>query len=175
MVTGIRREISKVKLTIYRAKGYLASPKRGVYYLADEYLDKNKVANKLYYPSYISLDTAMSKYGIIPETVYAITSVTTKATREFSDDNYSYLFNKIKKNAYTGYKLDGDVLIADPEKALVDYLYFVSMGQRVFNDRLDLTKIDTKKVLEYAKLFNSKRLDRIIYEHVNWTTITDYN
>lgn len=165
-VTGIRREIAMVKLARYKAKGYLGSPKREVYYLAGEVWDKNRIANKIYYPSYISLDTALSKYGIIPETVYAITSITTKATREFGDENQTYRYYKIKKSAYTGYFLHENILIADPEKALTDYLYFVSLGKRKLNDRLNLEKIDKKKVLKYAELFKNDRLNKIIKNYV---------
>lgn len=161
-VTGIKREVAKVKLSRYKAKGYLISPKREIYYLTDEVSDKNRVANKLYYPSYISLDTALSKYNIIPETVYTITSITTKATREFDDESQIYRYFRIKKEAYTGYLKEEDILIADPEKALVDYLYFVSMGKRQLNDRLNLKKINKQKVYFYSKLFKNERLYKLI-------------
>src|SRR3989338_4096794 len=89
-VIGISREIAVVKLARYKKSGYLISQRRSVYYLAGEAGDKYKIANKVYAPSYVSLDSALSKYDIIPETVYAITSVTTKATREFSDNQTVY-------------------------------------------------------------------------------------
>jgi len=163
-ITGIKREVVKVKLSRYKAMGYLISPKREIYYLKDEVLNKNRIASKLYYPSYISLDTALSKYNIIPETVYAITSITTKATREFTDESQIYKYFKIKKEAYTGYSKQEDILIADPEKALVDYFYFVSMGKRELNDRLNLEKIDKLKVISYTKLFKNERLNKLIYK-----------
>ena len=42
------------------------------------------VANKIYSPSYISLETALSYYGLIPESVYALTSVSTRKTISFN-------------------------------------------------------------------------------------------
>lgn len=161
-IFGVRRDIAAVTLTRYKQAGYLASPRRSVYYLAGEVEDTYKIANKIYYPSYVSLDSALSKYNHIPETVYTITSVTTKATREFTDDQTVYRYYKIKKEAFIGYHKEGDTLWADPEKAIVDYLYFVSQGKRELNDRLDIKKTDKSKIISYAKFFDNKRLNTLI-------------
>lgn len=165
-IFNISKEVSAVKLSRYKKIGYLISPKRGVFYLKGEVSNKFKIANKVYRPSYISLDTALSKHGIIPETVYTVSSITTKATREFSDDNTIYRYFKIKKQAYTGYILLDDVFIADPEKSVVDYLYFVALGKRVFNDRMDLTKLKKQKIYDYANLFDSKRLNSLVKKFI---------
>lgn len=161
-IFGVRRDVAAVKLTRYKQAGYLISPRRSVYYLANEVEDKYKIANKIYCPSYVSLDSALSKYDLIPETVYTITSITTKATREFTDDQTIYRYYRIKKEAFTGYHKEGDTLWADPEKAVVDYLYFVAQGKRKLNDRLNIEKIDKSKVISYAKFFNNKRLNTLI-------------
>lgn len=161
-IFGISRSVASVKLTRYKQAGYLISPRRSVYYLAGEVEDKYKIANKVYTPSYISLDSALSKYDLIPETVYTITSVTTKATREFSDDQTIYRYYRIKKEAFIGYRKEGDTLIADPEKTVVDYLYFVSQGGRQLNDRLNLEKINKDKIFFYANFFNNKKLNTLI-------------
>ena len=161
-IFNIDRKVATVKLSRYKAKGYLISPRRGIYYLRDEVGDKFRIANKVYSPSYVSLDTALSRHNIIPETVYTITSVTTKATREFTDEQTTYRYYKIKKQAYIGYDLINDVLIADPEKALVDYLYFVALGKRVLNDRMDIAKLDKQNIFNYANYFNDKRLDNLL-------------
>lgn len=163
-IFGISRSIASVKLTRYKQAGYLISPRRSVYYLAGEVEDKYKIANKVYAPSYISLDSALSKYDLIPETVYTITSVTTKATREFSDDQTVYRYYRIKKEAFTGYYKEGDALIAYPEKAVVDYLYFASQRDRQLNDRLNLTKIDKSKIFFYANFFHNKNLNTLIQQ-----------
>lgn len=161
-IFGLRAESAAVKLTRYKNAGYLASPKRGVYYLADEPVDKFKIANRLYFPSYVSLDSILSAWGIIPEIVYTITSVTTKASREFSDAQTVYKYYKIKKEAFLGYQKEGERLVATPEKALVDYLYFVSQGKRELNDRLNFKKISQLKVFYYAKFFANQKLDNLL-------------
>jgi len=105
-------------------------------------------------------------YNIIPDTVYTITSVNTKSTREFVINNISYTYRKIKKNAFTSYlrkSIDGNVvLIAEAEKAFVDYLYFVDLGQKVIYDRIDVGKLSKNKLIDYAKLFQRKSLVKLV-------------
>ena len=140
--------------------------KRGLFTLKNNQPSPELIANKLYSPSYISLETALSNYGIIPEVVYSITSVTTKSTREFSAVDINFSYRTIRKPAFTGYGLQvrsGEkTLMAEPEKALVDYLYFAVLKKISFNDRLDISKLSKTKVLSYAKLFNHKKLIKLI-------------
>lgn len=140
--------------------------RNGLYCLKTHHPSSYLLANKIYRPSYVSLDTALAHYGMIPEIVYSVTSVTTKATREFTTPWLIFDYQKIKRQAFTGYRpmeIDGTtVLIAEPEKALVDFLYFVDLKQRLLNDRLDLKKISLQKALHYAKIFNRPSLVRLV-------------
>ena len=76
---------SKVATTflIHRMKkqGYIECVRKGLYKLTDEHIPEVYLANKLYEPSYVSLEFALSYHRIIPETVYEITSITTRTTR----------------------------------------------------------------------------------------------
>ena len=84
--------------------------RNGFYILKDSSPSLYLIANKLYQPSYISLEKALSYYGIIPETVYTITSITTKATREFATPRAIFSYQRIKKSAFIGYspqKIEG--------------------------------------------------------------------
>src|SRR3989344_4847720 len=65
----------------YKKRGFILQIKRGLYVFPDVLPPDVYIANKLYSPSYISLEFALSYHGVIPETVYEITSVTTKTTR----------------------------------------------------------------------------------------------
>jgi hypothetical protein len=99
--------------------------------------------------------------------VYTMTSATTKDTRSFVVDDKTFAYYTIKKSAFTGYVAvkHGDrqrLLIAEPEKALADYLYFVSLKKKPANDRLRLTHLDLKKVRAYAKLFNRPALMELV-------------
>ena len=136
------------------------------YQLQDSNLPLYLIANKLYQPSYISLEKALSYYSIIPETIYAITSVTTKPTQEFETPRAIFTYRKIKQGAFTGYRatrLEGSiVLFAEAEKSLADYLYFVDLKKATLNDRLELRNVNKKKLIRYAKLFNRRSLLKLI-------------
>lgn len=131
--------------------------KRGIYLFSLNPVIKLEIANKLYQPSYISFETALSHYNIIPEIVYTITSATTKRSKEFSIRDSIFKYYKIKESLYFGYnpqKIKGKtVLIAEPEKALLDYVYILSLKKGVFNERLDLSGINTKKLGYYVNYF----------------------
>ena len=142
--------------------------RNGLYALRVDPPREEAIANRLYPPSYISFEYALARYGIIPESVYAITSATTRITREFIVNNKSFTYSRIKRQAYRGYrteKIGGTtVLMAEPEKALVDYLYFVNLKRKTLNERLTIRKLKKKVVLEYAKLFGRKSLIKLVKE-----------
>ena len=124
------------------------------------------VANKLYLPSYVSLETALSIYGLIPDVAAQVTSMTTRVTREFKNKYGRFFYRSCQKRAFTGYKLmqyEGlKILIADAEKALVDFIYFairrknpMNFNEERFNKHI-LKKLKWNKISKYAKLFNNK-------------------
>lgn len=161
-IAGLSQGSAWAALARYVKKGLIESPKRGLFYFADNPPHEFLLANKLYIPSYVSFETALSYYSLIPEVVYSITSATTKITREFIHQGKNFKYLKIKRAAYTGYFKKEDYLIADPEKALVDYLYFVALGKKKLNERLNTSKLDIDKAKEYTRLFVNKKLNQLI-------------
>jgi len=155
-------------------EGLLTRLKKGVYVLKINPPSEEEIANVLYKPSYISFEYALAYYNIIPEMTYQITSATTKPTRLFKVGYNSFTYYTIKLEAYTGYTLvqrgEKRFYIAEPEKALVDYLYIISLGQRSLlggrsmNDRMELKSLDKEKILIFARLYDWPRLDRLIKE-----------
>ena len=125
-----------------------------------------EMANRLCAPSYISFEYALAHYRIIPESAYSITSATTKITREFVVQGKAYEYNRIKKEAYRGYRSENQggttILIAEPEKALVDYLYFVDLRLKKLNERLRPHGIRKTLTLRYASLFGRKSLMKLV-------------
>lgn len=159
----------KNNFTRWLSKGYFTRLKKALYELA-EYGEESKIpdfyiANRLYTPSYISLEAALSFYSIIPDVAAGVTCVTTKPTRTFKNRYGPFFYRTCKKKAFTGYKLllyEGfKVCIADKEKALVDFLYYrlrssiLDFKEERFNKKI-LKKIDWNKVLRYTKLFNKR-------------------
>lgn len=165
------------KISSLLKKGDLISLKRGLYMLSDDYgkkISPELTANLLYGPSYISLEYALSRYGIIPEEVFEITSVTTGRKKYYQTPigNFSY---RTLKAEYFGiaYQLwqgeNGGYLIASAEKALCDKLYlspaqedfaafeiFLNEGLRI-NESV-IRAFDLNLISRLAELSGSKNI-----------------
>lgn len=112
--------------TIIRLKHglYVANPKE-----TSTALNRNLIANHLYGPSYISLQTALRHYGLIPEHVYLTQSLTTKHSRSFETPVGNFDFKNCSKEYFPiGVKPETEdgvtYLIATPEKALCDLINY---------------------------------------------------
>lgn len=165
-IFGVKQNTASLFIMRNLKSGLFVKLRNGFYALKDSHPSLYSIANKLYQPSYISLEKALSHYGIIPETVYSITSVTTKPTREFETPKGVFSYQRIKKKSFSGYlpkKIDGlTTFFAEPEKALADYLYFVDLKKASLNDRLDLRNIKKSKLLAFIKLFKRPRLFKLV-------------
>lgn len=112
--------------------GELIRIKRGLYVLDQELTSHSlslfELAQRVYGPSYISLESALSYHGLIPEAVYSITSTTIKRPKQFTTPlgNFSY-FNLPEFNFFIDVmpinEKNHHYLIASPWKALLDYIY----------------------------------------------------
>ncbi len=166
VIFGLSAVASSGLLHRYKKQGFILQPKRGFYVLPDFLPPDLYIANKLYSPSYISLESALSYHGVIPETVYEITSITTKATRRFETLGKVFSFRTIKRSAFTGYEIQKQqgltFNIADAEKAFVDLNYLRLMNRQKPISRFNKDKIDPKKALKYAALFGNTKLTGII-------------
>jgi predicted transcriptional regulator of viral defense system len=132
-----------------------------------------RISNCLCQPSYISLQSALGYYHFIPEAVYSFQAITTRKTITYTTTAGTFNYRALKPAFYFGYRMlykdKLPVLIAEPEKALLDYLYLTG-SLNTLKDmqalRLNYTAlqqtIDWKKLDDYAKLFNSKTLDKRI-------------
>lgn len=168
-------EVSAQKLLErYTKKGVLVRLKGGLYALKLNYPSGHLIANKLYKPSYISFETALSYYNMIPEAVYSLTSATMRTTREFSVGDQVFVYHKIKKMAFTGYKLikigEEGVLFAEREKALADYLYYVFLKKKGLNERLRTKGINYKRLLSYISLFERPKFLEWVKNVIRTTT-----
>ncbi|OGR60646.1 MAG: hypothetical protein A2X36_04905 [Elusimicrobia bacterium GWA2_69_24] len=163
------RSILRLQLHQWARKGWVARLKRGVYeltYPEHSTIPDFHVANRLYEPSYVSLETALSHYQLIPETAAQVTSVTPKATRRIENRHGLFIYRTVLAGAFTGYRVMSvggfQVRMAEPEKSLADYLYFaIRDGEGVDPEalRLDIDRIrtlDRAKLFRHAALFGAK-------------------
>jgi len=166
-------EFDRNNLGRWVKKGYLIRLRQG-YYAFPEHRDSAEFvfyfANIMYKPSYISLHTALSFYGIIPEVVPQITSVTSLKTMTFSNDFGEYSYRNIKPDMMFGFDLmemEGGrrIMFATPEKALIDLLYlypFYNTEHEIEELRLDESYMEddfnTDRLEEYSARIGSKAL-----------------
>ena len=129
-----------------------------------------ELANALYRPSYISMHWALGYYGLIPEKVVTYTSVTSRVTRHFDNSFGSFRYHSIKLAAFFGYAVlaiaGQKVVIAEPEKALLDFWYFEEGKwdvKRMAEMRFQNTEmIDTDKLHKYAEKYRSPRIIKAV-------------
>jgi predicted transcriptional regulator of viral defense system len=153
------------RLNEWQEKGYIRKIVRGQYMFSDVNITEPvlyEIANRIYAPSYVSFETALAYYGLIPETVFAIVSASTRKTSRFETSIGRFSFRTLATSIFFGYSImehDGrHFKIADIEKALVDYLYIhsdLTTPEDIESLRLNTdvirSKLDWKKVDAYSE------------------------
>ena len=173
-VQDIRKQFNDFdnrRLVEWQEKGYIIKLRRG-YYSFEEVVKGDDFryfsANKLYSPSYISMESALSYYNLIPEGVFTTVSLTTRNTTVFSTPVGTFNYRNIKPQLFFGYRLLNfqahTIKMAEPEKSILDYLYLnkvdtpdmlegIRLNESQLHDLLDYDKLH-----HYARIFNSKIL-----------------
>jgi len=117
------------KVTSLLRQGVIVRVKKGLYVFGDDHrkrpYSRELLGNLVYGPSFVSLDTALSHHGLIPERVAAITSVTTKRCRRFDTPVGRFVYRQVPAGGFhlgIDRMASGDVafLIAVPTRALAD-------------------------------------------------------
>ncbi|MFA6074139.1 MAG: hypothetical protein WC758_08530 [Candidatus Woesearchaeota archaeon] len=165
-------EIVALKKGLFVSKMYLAriEESSGIY---EKYIQF--MANILRYPSYISLEYVLSLYGMIPEGVYVITSITTKSSRLFTNKLGNFRYQNIKKSLFLGYNevdyKNNPVRLASRAKALFDTIYLRSFGNSSLEYELieglrlnldDFIKDDIDEFKSYVDLSNSVKMRKTV-------------
>jgi len=136
---------------------------KGKYRFLFQPADDFTLANFIYQPSYISLESALSFYGIITGFPYRITSISIKPTKLIEVGQKEYIYSQIEKSLFWGYTKLDNFLIAEKEKALLDYIYFGIKGLRNLSfDEMDFSEIDKNKLAGYTKKINNRRVTKVI-------------
>ncbi len=168
------------KITNLLRHGTIVRIRKGLYVFGrDERkspLSRELLANLMYGPSYISLEYGLQHYGLIPERVEILTSVTPGRSRKFSTPVGVFSFRQIPMRAFAvGMDLIATnagnfCFIALPEKVLVDKLHSahgVSIKslkdmQLYLEEDLrieisELRQMQPQRIAEYADLYRSRK------------------
>jgi len=164
-----KRSSIKQALSRWKSDGKIGGLRRGLYeleYPVSQNLPDMYLANKMYEPSYVSMETALSHYSLIPEVAMAVVSITARQTKQYKNEHGLFKYHTVRPKAFNGYVMEKqsgyDVFIAEPEKALADYIYFRSFDGRVFDfkeSRLDakrVRRLDQGKLKSYLEVYNLK-------------------
>lgn len=160
------------RLIDWQKKGYIKRISNGIFIFADEPIDElflYYLANKVYEPSYVSLESAFGYYGFIPEAVYRITSVIPKKTSQFQFEDIVFDYRTVHSKFNFGYSLvswkNVVIKIAEPEKAIIDYFYLNTeiatlnhIEDMRFNSFNLKERIDWRKLGDYLDMYNNKSL-----------------
>ncbi len=147
---------ANLKVSIKRMldAGVIISVAHGIYALKMEALDVERLATQLYYPSYISFESALSKYGIINQGLYGVTLATTRHSKKMTLAGTDCEYCRIKESLYTDYTLTNGTYLASPEKACLDMLYLHTLGKRkVTTSEWMVDDLDRDELKRYAELY----------------------
>ena len=163
------------RLVEWQQKNYIQKIRREYYCFEERKKNENFLffaANKIYSPSYVSMESALAFYNFIPEGVFLTTSISTRNTAKYNTSVGDFTFNHIKNLLFFGYRLlkndNLTIKIAEPEKVILDYLYLKKINSKVDINALRLNEIQIKELVDfhkldkYKKIFNSKILDKRI-------------
>ena len=122
------------KVHALEKEGVLIRLKKGLYVVSPKVsgmtLSPELIANHLYGPSYVSMESALRYYGLIPERVYSVRSMTTKHNRSFENEIGLFIYKEVSDGYFavgiTQSKTAAPFLIATPEKALCDMIAYTS-------------------------------------------------
>ncbi len=161
------------QLTRWTKSGRLIQLRRGLYSLAPPYQKVKAhpfvIANRLVGGSYVSLQSALAHYDLIPEFVPTVVSVCSSRPRQWSTPLGSFLFRHVDKKHLRGYQIlelggGQNAVVALPEKALLDLIYLTPGGDSVeYIQSLRLQNLELlsrDKLKGFAQLFGKPKLSR---------------
>ena len=174
-----KAQLVRNQLKRWQDKKLLIKLRRGIFLLNpnDRKVNPSRsyIANQLYSPSYVSLEYALNFYHLIPERVSDLTSISTRKTRRFENELGSFLYQHIKPKVFRGFTALKDeaglfFFMAEAEKAIVDLIYLNlekfsgSDDEKVFAEFYRFQNVETlktKKVMQFAGLFDNRKLTRV--------------
>jgi predicted transcriptional regulator of viral defense system len=137
--------------------GLLVRLSKGNYCLKGTIPMDFEVANFMYRPSYISLETALSHYGILIQVPHTIISVTPNRAKKIETFSKKFSYHHINQKYFMDFIKIQNFLIATPEKALIDTIFFASYGRtNVYPDEWVLRNVNKKKLKKLAEKIESK-------------------
>lgn len=136
------------------ARGLLTRVRRGIYRVSIRSTDGALLANLLYTPSYLSFESALSRYGILSQIPYTLTFATRRRSKNMVLEGSAVEYRQLRGDLFFGHRIENGLDIAEPEKALLDALYLMKRGKlSLALDELDLSNLSPRKLKSYGSKF----------------------
>jgi predicted transcriptional regulator of viral defense system len=178
-------KIDKRRLYEWQQKHYIEKLANNYYIFSGYQMDDDllkRIANTIYSPSYIALESALSFYQLIPEAVFQLTSLSTRKTNNFHNHLGSFRYQTIHRSLFFGYTIKGKenspYYISDPEKTILDYLYLNShlkteddIESMRLNRDVFIQLINTSRLKKYLQLFKHQRLEQRLNKLARWLDV----
>lgn len=165
-VTGLDRESLYVLLNRLLKRGTLERAMKGAYVVPGSGVRLERIAGQLYFPCYLSFESALSRFGILNLIPYSLSFATTRKTKTLDLLGRQVDYRQIKEELYFGFDLDDGYYIAKPEKALLDLIYFSTFGKASLPmEELDINTLSQTTLRDFVKQFPprvKKRLDDLL-------------
>ncbi|MEN4042264.1 MAG: hypothetical protein ROW52_11535 [Anaerolineaceae bacterium] len=171
------------QLYYWHNQGYIKPLAGGYYILADRAMNEKVLfmaANKVYEPSYVSLESALAYYEIIPETVLGVTSISSRKTKQYDSAWGTFSYRSVKPQYMIGYQViesspEIRFKIANLEKAILDYLYLHSEIQLTVDfeelrwNRIQLHNLMNHSIFaRYVRLFDKRALENRVTQFLEY-------
>jgi predicted transcriptional regulator of viral defense system len=170
------------RLSEWIKKGYIIKISKQFYMFSDQPSDEFLlffISNKMVHPSFVSLETALSYYHLIPEGVYTITAVTSHKSKSLATALATFTYRQMQPKLLFGYQLvpfrQQVIKIAEIEKTILDYFYlktnFCSQADFIefrFNCLEFKEKVNLEKLKNYLAEFENRQLEKRVNHFLKW-------
>ncbi|MFH1772484.1 MAG: hypothetical protein ABH872_06675 [Candidatus Omnitrophota bacterium] len=158
LFTSLNDHALRVSLSRLNKNNSLKRICRGFYANPFNIPTLEEISGQIYQPSYISLESALSSYGILNQIPHILTCVTTQFPHTFKTSFGTIEYRQIKKEYFWGFIEKNGFLMAEQEKAFVDYIYLNSNRNKTNKmSLLNLKDINMRKVKRYLCKINMKK------------------
>lgn len=162
--TLLHRNMATVRVELSRlvAQGMLDRVIKGFYLNPYNLPTQEELAMVLRSPAYVSMESALARQGILSQSPFTLTLVTTAATGTIMAQATRFEYHHVQPSWFTGYSQMDDCSMAEPEKALCDLVYLRYSKRRELSeermrsllDDMDLTMLHKTPLRRYARLMH---------------------
>jgi predicted transcriptional regulator of viral defense system len=168
--------LDRRRLYEWQKRGLIVKVANNFYVMAGKSLDSEglkTIACRIHVPAYVGLESALSWYNFIPEAVFQTTAITTRRNKFIATAMGDFRYRSIKPELFFGISVvardNNHFSISDPEKTLLDLLYFTPNSdskETLAELRLNVDEIrrmvDRRKLQNYLGLFASSKMNRAV-------------